>query len=78
MDGVFRIKWNTGISCYGTIIFSKSYSNGEEEKKWRLFKYANGNIIYQEKVFKIGQDKDWRVVTEYKFDDTSLEWIKEE
>ncbi len=73
-DGIFRGKFVSGASCYGTRIFDNSGSNGEEE--WRLYKFANGDIIYQEKILVIGKDKDWRLVTKYKFEDTSLEWIK--
>ncbi len=74
-DGIFRRKFVSGNSCYGTTIFNKMDSYGEESKVWRLYNYA-GDIIYEEQVWKIGKDDGWRDVTEYKFDATSLEWIK--
>ena len=78
MDGVYRNKFASGDSCYGTIILDKFDMDGEETKQWRLCIKANENIEYEEKEWVIGKDKDWRVVTRYKFDDTSLEWIKVE
>ncbi len=78
MDGVYRTKFANGDSSYGTRIFSKIDLNGEEDKWWRLMKFANGDIFYQEEIHVIDKDDGWRVVTRYKFDDTSLEWIKVE
>ncbi len=77
-DGIYRGKWADGDSTYGTTIFDKGDLNGEENIEWRLFKFANGDIIYEEKVWVFGKDKEWRLVTHYKFDDTSLEWVKVE
>ena len=74
-DGVYRSKFTNGNVYYGKRVFNKSNASGEENKEWRLKKLADGDIHYQEKV-KLNQEKDWRIVTEYKFDPTSLEWKK--
>ncbi len=76
MDGVYRSKFANGDSCYGTRVFDKSGSNGEEQNLWCLLKYANGNISYEEHIEVIGKDNDMQLVTIYSFDDTSLEWFK--
>ena len=75
-DGVFRSKFTNGSVCYGTRVIAKSVASGEEDKEWRLKKFADGDIHYQVKIWVEGQDKGWRIVTKYKFDPTSLEWTK--
>ncbi len=75
-DGSFRVMFSNGDSCYGTKIFGKSTKDGEEHRQYHLFKYANGDIEYEEKIFVKGQDKGWRLLTKYKFNPNNLGWEK--
>ena len=71
-DGGFRSIFNSGSSCFGQRKFSKSGDDGEEDRTYRLCKYADGDIEYEEH----GQDKRWRILTKYKFNPDKLEWNK--
>ena len=75
-DGINRNIFSSGNSCYGTIILAKSGKTGEESRTYRLVKYANGNIEYQEQIIVLGQDKSWRLLTNYKFNPSNLGWEK--
>ena len=75
-DGIFRVIFSSGDSIYGTKIFDKSNTNGEENRLYGLYKNANGNIEYKEKIIVIGQDIAWRLLTEYKFNPNNLAWEK--
>ncbi len=74
-DGIFRFIYSNGDSIYGTRTFAKSNKNGEEERDYRLFKYANGNIEYQEKII-IDQDLEWIILNKYEFNPNNLAWEK--
>jgi len=74
-DGSFRAIFSSGDSDYGTRIFDKSSKNGEE-RVYRLYKFANGDIEYEEQILVVGQDKGWRQLTEYKFNPSNLGWKK--
>ena len=73
-DGSFRAIFSSGATCYGTRIFSKS--DGEESRQYRLYKYADGNIEYDEQILVIGQDNTWRTLTRYIFHPNNLAWKK--
>ena len=75
-DGSYRVIFSNGNSCYGTRIFDKSNKTGEVNREYGLFKYANGNIEYDEQIYVIGQDKTWRYLTKYKFNPNNLGWEK--
>ena len=76
-DGGFRSIFNSGSSCFGKRKFAKSPDDGEEDRLYRLYKYAaSGNIEYEEKIWVNGQDKAWRNLTKYKFNPDKLEWNK--
>ncbi len=75
-DGSYRIIYSNGNSTYGIIIFSKSPNNGEDNRQYRLHKYASGDIEYDEKIWVNGQDNGWRELTTYKFNPRKLEWRK--
>ncbi len=72
--GSFRFILSNGDSCFGTRIFSKSLKAGEEDKKYSLYKNADGNIHYFEEILVIGQDKEWRNLTIHKFNPQELDW----
>ena len=73
-DGSFRAIFSSGATCYGTRIFSKSTKTGEESRTYRLVKYANGNIEYQEQIYVIG--KEWKFLTRFSFNPNNLAWEK--
>ncbi len=75
-DGSYRVIYSNRDSVYGTKIFPKSDKNGEENRQYRLVKYADGYIEYQEQIYVIGQDKGWRLLTKYKFNTNKLGWEK--
>ncbi len=58
------------------MILAKSPKNGEESRQYSLIKFANGNIKYHEQIIVTGQDKGWRLLTEYKFNPNNLAWKK--
>ncbi len=75
-DGSFRAIFPSGATYYGTRIFAKSNKTGEENRQYRLLKYANVNIAYEEQIWVIGQDKTWRLLTTYEFNPNNLAWEK--
>ncbi len=75
-DGSFRAIFSNGDSIYGTRIFDKIDKTGEENRQYRLYKYANGNIEYDEYIWVNGQDKGWRFFTRYEFNPYNLAWEK--
>ncbi len=75
-DGIYREIFSNGASCYGTRILAKSPKTGEENREYRLFKYADGDIEYEENIHVIGQDNEWRELTKYKFNLNNLAWEK--
>ena len=76
-DGGYRTKFDNGDSCFGQHTFAKSLDDGEENREYRLYKYAaSGNIEYDEQIWVIGQDKGWRFLTKYTFNPDKLEWNK--
>ncbi len=75
-DGIYREIFSNGDSDYGTQIFSKSLNNGEENRIYHLYKYADGNIEYVEKIWIEGLDEDWRILTHYRFTPNNLGWEK--
>ena len=74
-DGGFRAMFNGGHSCIGQRKFAKSRDDGEESREYRLLKYVDGDIEYKENI-KVGRDKGWKTLTEYKFNPDKLEWNK--
>ena len=69
--------YNNKKIYFGQRKFSKSPDDGEEERSYRLYKYAaSGNIEYDEQIWVHGQDKGWKTLTEYKFNPDKLEWNK--
>ena len=78
-DGGYRAIFDDGDSCFGQRKFAKSQDDGEELMQYHLFKYADGDIEYEENIWVVGQDKKWRTLTAYKiytFNPDKLEWNK--
>ena len=73
-DGIYRVRYSKGGSCFGTQIFAKSLAKGEEDKIYRLYKYPNGVIEYHEHVYVYGQNEEWRYLSTYMFQPLNLEW----
>ena len=71
-DGIYKIMYSDGGIAYGKRIFAKKHKDGE---LYRLYKYPNGDIEYQEKKLAIGS-KGWENLTVYKFKPNKLGWEK--